>query len=137
MRRRTREEVITDLRLGLGFGFFCASCLSLFVGVTQGVGEIRIASSYRAPFWQIVVVYFLCAAFGGLVFGLFRPVTRQLGGRLFMSVIIATFINVSSSVLVNAALSWRARWGWSFVAALVFGPLYMLSLTLPRTRERK
>ena len=137
MKILSRDSIGSDIKWGLGWGLWLAVAFSLLgtaLLIMQG-GVLGRPSRFSFP--MVIMGYFLMGAIGGLLLGIFRPLTHRRLGATILGIVVG--IAVYSIAVVIAVGEKKFLTAPGLASALVLGTLmggYLGHDTWSRYRKR-
>ncbi|MDQ6872013.1 MAG: hypothetical protein M3037_08360 [Gemmatimonadota bacterium] len=114
----SRTSLRSDIKWGLGWGFWLAGGFSLLgtaLFVLQGMSE----RPSRFSFPLVILGYFAMGVIGGLLVGLFRPLTQRRIGATMLGMIIGIVVYSIAGLVAVGEKEFLSLPG--LVSALVLG----------------
>lgn len=104
-----RRNLLSDLRWGAIWGLLIALCLNVILAVMAVIHGPQLFERYATSFPAVAVLYLGGGLLGGLVVGLFRPLSRWRLGGAAMGVMAALPIGLGVRLMRSGLAPWEMR----------------------------
>jgi hypothetical protein len=99
--RRTRQELLADVKWGIGWGLWIATGFSLIVLVLVGFRGSTDYPELGLSTGSIILIYYALALIAGSVLGLLRPYTRTKLGGFFVGWLIGSLVYGGAGLMLK------------------------------------
>jgi hypothetical protein len=100
-RRRTRQELVGDVRWGIGWGLWIATGFSAIVLVLAGFRGSTDYPELSLSTGSIILIYYGLALIAGSVLGVLRPFTRSKLGGFFVGWLIGFLVYAGAGLMIK------------------------------------
>lgn len=98
--RRTRGELVDDLKWGIGWGLWMAAGFSGIALVVTGFRGSADYPDFGLTIRSIILLYFALGLIAGAVLGVLRPFTRTKSGGFFVGWLIGSLVYGGAGFLI-------------------------------------
>jgi len=114
--KRARQELLRDIKWGIGWGLWLASGFSVMVVVLAGFRGSTDYPELGLTTPRIIALYYLLALVGGSVVGIFRPFAKSKLGGFAVGSLVGTLIYAGAGFAIK-----DVEWQFMIPTALILG----------------
>jgi hypothetical protein len=98
---RLRQELVADIRWGIGWGLWIATGFSAIVLVLAGFRGSTDYPELGLSTGSIILIYFGLGLIAGCILGLLRPFTRTKSGGFFVGWLIGSLVYGGAGLMIK------------------------------------
>ena len=99
--RRTRGELVDDLKWGIRWGLWMVGGFSAIALVITGFRGSPDYPGFGLSIYSIVLLYFVLGLIAGAVLGVLRPFTRRKSGGFFVGWLIGSLVYGGAGLMIK------------------------------------